>query len=263
MPATPFAIAQVSVNGAAAASGGIDVPSAATLQFSGVSTVGWKQQRWELYEYPEGFATPSGWALAADGTIFSTDVLPTLVTLPASSVLWGPWSLRLKVNEAVSDDTTKVPNLTDVGTICNMLSPKGQRMIAALEGTQFCTPTTRGKSWVRTLQRNQIIVEAQLGAGGGGASLPKRRTRRTATGASNITVADDLVEVTAAAAPQTLPNTPSDGHEYEVCNNTFGNNDVNGGGHNFNITGTGVVTLVPKQSMVFTYSAGSAMWLAS
>jgi hypothetical protein len=220
MPLTPpYALAQVSVNGGAAVSGGTDVPSAATLQFSGVSTVGWNQQRWEFYEYPEGFATPAGWALAADGTIFSTDVLPSLVTLPANTVLWGPWSLRLKVNEAVSNNASAIPNLTDVGTICNMLSPKGQRMIAALEGTQFCTPTTQAKAWVRTHQRNQRTIETLLGGGASVAvpaltidwSLSGVYTKALAAGANAFTFANAtdgqtiVVALTGAASTVTWP----------------------------------------------------------
>jgi hypothetical protein len=166
MPATPYAKLLVSVNGGALTSGGIDVPSGATLQFSGESTVGWKQQRYELYEYPEGFATPIGWTLAADGTLFyASTAVPPLVTLPPNYTLWGPWSPRLKINEAIDDNATTIPNLIDETTICNMLSPRGQRMIAALEGVQFCTPTTLQKRWVRTLQRNQRILEGTLPLG--------------------------------------------------------------------------------------------------
>lgn len=163
MPTPPYAALTVAVNGGAPTSGGVDVPSAATLQFGALSTVGWKQQRYEIYEYPEGFATPAGWTLAADGTIFyATTPTPPLVTLPANTLLWGPWSSRLKINEAIDDNATTVPNLVDESTILQMLSPRGQRMIAALEGTQFCTSTTLQKRWVRTIQRNQRVLEAFL-----------------------------------------------------------------------------------------------------
>lgn len=257
----PYAQAQVSVNGGAASSGGIDVPSAATLQFSGVSTVGWAQQQWTLYEYPEGFATPAGWTLAADGTIFSTAVLPALITLPANTVHWGPWSMRLQINEALSNNATTVPNLTDVATICHMLSPKGQRMIAALEGTQFCTSTTLQKAWVRTLQRNQIICEALLG--GGGATLPVTRTIRRTAGSTSITTADDLVIVTVAGQVQTLPGTPSDGHTYSVKNKTTGNNQVYGGLNTIDASGAALMTLGPNQTVTLTWDATDTIWVAT
>lgn len=173
MPSSPYAKALVSVNGAGNTSGGVDVASAATLQFSGESTVGWRQQRWEIYEYPEGFATPGSWTLGADGTIYSTSVTPALVTLPANTALWGPWAVRLKINEAIDDNATVVPNLTDETTICNMLSPLGQRMLAALEGVQFCTATTLQKAWVRSLQRNGITIEALLAGTGATSPNPK------------------------------------------------------------------------------------------
>lgn len=100
-------------------------------------------------------------------------------------------------------------------------------------------------------------------AAGGGATLPKTRTRRATAIASTITTADDLVEVTAASATQTLPASPSDGHEYEVCNNCSSSNVVNGGGHNINATAAATMTLAPFQSVTFSYSSASTAWLAS
>lgn len=171
MPATPYAKLLVSVNGGAATSGGVDAPSAATLQFSAESIVGWTQQQYEIYEYPEGFATPAGWTLRADGVIYyASSATPPLVTLPANAVLWGPWSVRLKINESLDDDDTAVPNLVDETTIVHMASPHALRMVAALEGTQFCTSTTLHKRWVRTLQRSLIAIETLLGSGAAGGS---------------------------------------------------------------------------------------------
>jgi hypothetical protein len=100
-------------------------------------------------------------------------------------------------------------------------------------------------------------------AAGGGSALPKTRTRRSAASASTVTTADDLIEVIAPANPITLPASPSDGHEYEVKNNTSGNNNVLGNGHNFDVTGTATFVLAPQQSTTFTYSSGSAMWLTT
>lgn len=149
----------VSVNGGAPQSGGIDVPSAATIQLSAASIVGWKQQRWEIYDYPEGFATPSGWTLQGDGTIVSTDVAPTLITLPDHGVIWGPWGFRLVIDGAVANSAIVIGELVDFATAIHMASPSGQRKPMALEGTQFCTATTLHKKWVRTLQRMMDALE--------------------------------------------------------------------------------------------------------
>lgn len=167
MPSPPYAKILVSVNSAGNVSGGIDVPSAATIRLRGESVIGWLQQRWEFYEYPEGWATPAGWTLDADGRIYTNDVNPTDVTLPANTILWGPWGLRLLINEQVSDDQNRFETLIDESTALHMASPFGSRMVMALETTQFCTPTTKHKAWVRTLQRMIKIIDALIGTGGG------------------------------------------------------------------------------------------------
>src|SRR5688572_24844570 len=101
MPTPPYAKVLVSVNGGATVSGGIEVPSGATIQLSGENVSYWSQQRWEIYEYPEGWATPSGWSAAENGTIFSTSVTPAAFTLPANTALWGKWFIRLAINKQV------------------------------------------------------------------------------------------------------------------------------------------------------------------
>lgn len=191
MPATPYAKLLISVNGGGPVSGGVDVPSAATIQLSAESTVGWKQQRWEIYDYPEGFATPASWTLAADGTIFTTDPVPALITLPANTELWGPWGFRLVIDEAVVDDDTQIEGLIDEATAIHMASPGGLRKPMAFEDTQFCTPTTLHKKWVRTLQRVLDAIE-DGGVGGGG---PEGVTSPEAHDATGDGVADDNAEI--------------------------------------------------------------------
>jgi hypothetical protein len=149
----------VSVNGGANQEGGVEVPSGAVIDFVPASTVGWLRQRWEFVDYPEGWATPAGWSLAADGTIYSTDVDPTNVTLPASSVLWGKWMLRLRVNEQIDTDQEVIEGLIDETTALSMLSPAGLRDGGARETSQFCTATTLAKQWARDYQRNLRKLE--------------------------------------------------------------------------------------------------------
>lgn len=164
MPTPPYAKVLTSISGDTAV-GGVRAPVAgsSTVQFSGESTVGWTQQRWELYAYPVGFTAPAGWTL--DGStqiIYSTAVTPPSFTLPAAATRWGKWMVRLLVNEGVSNSQA-VATLKDESAGVSVLSPKGQVDTAALEAAQF--DAFRG--WVADYQRNLRIIEPQLGGGGG------------------------------------------------------------------------------------------------
>lgn len=164
MPTPPYAKVLTSIAGDTAV-GGVRAPVAgsSSVQFSGESTVGWTQQRWELYAYPAGFTAPAGWTL--DGStqiIYSTAVTPPSFTLPAAATRWGKWLIRLLVNEGVSNSQA-VASLKDETAGVSVLSPKGQVDTAALEAAQF--DAFRG--WVADYQRNLRIIEPQLGGGGG------------------------------------------------------------------------------------------------
>lgn len=169
---TPYAKVLVSVNGGANQSGGLEVPSGATLTFTPESIEGWEQAKWEFTDYPEGWATPAGWTLAADGTIFYAGYTPPPVTLPASTALWGVWMFRLRVNEQVTDDKNVLPDLLDTTTCFSMLSPSGLRGIGAREGDQFTTASTRLKRWLRSFQRDLVVLENLLGAAGVALATP-------------------------------------------------------------------------------------------
>lgn len=153
---------QVSVNGAPPVRGGVEVPSGATLAFSGVNAAGWERARYEIIDYPEGWGVPAGWSQEADGTIVSTDFIPTTITLPANTVRWGKWYPRLLVNDQIDESKTRLQNgeLFDDTCMISMLSPKGQRDVCALEGDHFTTSTTRVKKWARDIQRNLRAIEA-------------------------------------------------------------------------------------------------------
>lgn len=157
----------ISVNGGGPQTGGIDVPGGATIDFVPVSTVGWKRVRWEIIDYPEGWATPAGWTLAASGMIYSTAIpYPPQITLPAASALFGVWMPRLLVNEQIDTDQNILPGLLcDTNAFC-VLSPLGLRDIGAREEEHFTTPTTRIKKWLRTYQQNLRTIES-AGLGGG------------------------------------------------------------------------------------------------
>lgn len=160
---TPYAKVLVSVNGGANTSGGLDVPSGALLTFTPESIVGWERAVWEFYDYPEGWATPAGWSLGADGIISYAGYTPPPITLPANTTLWGVWMLRLRVNAQALDDTKRIADLLDDTTCFSMLSPKGLRDIGARERAQYTTSTTRIKGWLRSFQRSLRTIESQLG----------------------------------------------------------------------------------------------------
>jgi hypothetical protein len=135
------------VNSGGNTSGGLTVPSAATIALSPGSIAGWASAPlWEIYDYPSGWATPSGWTLAASGVIFSTANTPPSITLPANTVQWGKWAIRLTVN-GNADPTNK--NLVDETTILSMVSPNtGMPAVAFNEGSQFGTL----RQWVGALK---------------------------------------------------------------------------------------------------------------
>lgn len=154
----------VTVNGGSNQSAGIDVPSAATIAFVPASTAGWLRARWEIYDYPEGWSTPAGWSLAADGTVFYSGFTPPSFTMPSADDLWGVWMLRCLVNEQidVGGDVAVASNenLLDDNNALSLLSPSGLRDMGARELAHFTTSMTRIKGWLRSWQRNLRAIES-------------------------------------------------------------------------------------------------------
>ncbi len=116
---TPAVKLLVSVNGAGTTSGLVAAAFTDTLQFSIESSTGIAAFRYEIAEYPAGFATPSGWTLDSDsGAIYSTSATPSLVTLPASP-LWGKWVMRLRgydqYNRVIGTDETTIVEIVSPG----------------------------------------------------------------------------------------------------------------------------------------------------
>jgi hypothetical protein len=187
---TPYAKILVSVNGAGPASGGIEVPSEATIAFTAESTVGWLRARWEIVDYPEGFTAPDGWSTDDDGTIFYLGFDPPSFDLPVAAVRWGKWYPRLILNEQMDNDQVVLDEgrLIDETTMLSMLSPGGLRDICAREQQHFTTVGTRIKSWLRALQQNLRVLEGGGGGGGGdavifdgGVTAQNLRTNRAAS----------------------------------------------------------------------------------
>lgn len=104
MPTVPYALTQTSISAGAPATGfRTPVAGAATVQISGVNTASWTSVSYELFQYPPGWPTPSGWTLLPNGLIVSVDTTPVLITLEAASVRWGKWLGRTRVNNGVKN----------------------------------------------------------------------------------------------------------------------------------------------------------------
>lgn len=165
MPTAAYAKLLVSRNGGALASGAIVVAYSDTIQLRGESIAGWERQRWEIFDYPpSGFATPSGWTLdTTTKVIFSTAVEPPVFSLPANTY-WGKWGLRLRVNEATTDDHAD-GSLTDQSTQLEIVASSGLHDIGSGETNQKGNPG----DWNYDNKLNLRIIDAGLsGAGGGG-----------------------------------------------------------------------------------------------
>lgn len=156
----------VSLNGGANQSGGVDAASLDTVSLVPASTVGWLRARWEIYDYPEGWAAPAGWSTAASGTIFYDGITPPDFDLPDNAVLWGVWMLRCLINEQIDTSEQELDGLIDDDNAICVLSPFGLRDLGARELAHFTTSTTRIKGWLRSYQRNLRTIEG-AGLGGG------------------------------------------------------------------------------------------------
>ena len=173
----PYALAQVSIAAEPAVTGGQVVAGGATVAFTGVSTQGWVTALWELYDYPAGWATPSGWTLMTTGVIQYTgsnaSPNPPSFALP-STATWGKWGLRLTVNNGV-DPTGTGPNpytgapnprMVDTTLALSMYSPHLLRDMFSGENAQF--GGTPNEQWVHDYKWNLRLIETFIASGGGG-----------------------------------------------------------------------------------------------
>lgn len=154
------ALFYITIDGGANQTSGVDATSSAAIAFVPASIVGWLRVRWEIVDYPEGWSAPAGWSTDTDGTIYTTDIMPTGFTLPDNGELFGKWMFRLLVNEQIDRDDVVLEGLYyDDAAIC-LPSPSGLRDIGAREKNQFTSTTTRIKSWARDIQRNNRVIES-------------------------------------------------------------------------------------------------------
>lgn len=94
--------ATATLNGGAIQTGGITAAGGDVVRLRLASPVGVQSVRWEIYDYPPGFATPSGWTLdSSRGVLYSTAIEPSDITLGADDTdNFGKYMVRVAVNDA-------------------------------------------------------------------------------------------------------------------------------------------------------------------
>jgi hypothetical protein len=183
MATVPYARILMSVNGGAYSAGARTVPSGATIAVKGESIAGWNDGvAWEIFGIPPNndhtaWSGPGAgdWTYdAVAGVWRSTSITPATFVLPADSVIWGKWILRLVVNNGVDPNTGKgkqydpagnlLPNqVIDISGGWSVLSPNaGLVDVSPQEGEQFNI-----LSYIRELQFTLRTIDMGIGGSGG------------------------------------------------------------------------------------------------
>jgi len=163
MPATHRL--RVRLNAGAWQTGGVTAALGDTVALSPDNTVGVTSYRYEIYDYPPGFACPAGWSTDANSVYYSTAATPPDFTLDA--VEWGKYALRLTVDGGLSEvivgKTTRVqadPLLIDEETAISVPSGLGVVGLMQRETTQF-----GGVDWTRQVNNDlRRVASATEGA---------------------------------------------------------------------------------------------------
>ncbi len=203
MSTTPYARLLVSLNGRAAAAGGIEAAASDDVDFVYESTIGWPSSPapyLEIYEAPVGWApVPStGW-IATDGggwKYYGTTPPPTIAAPDAAH--FGKVAAQLVVGGGLKDGVLS-SDMTSGATVLVRSAVVGLEGKAFRETTEF--DAVRG--WVGADQRDARLVEAALA---GGIGVP---TSRTITAGAGLTgggslAADRTLDVAAADASITV-----------------------------------------------------------
>lgn len=164
MPVVPYALAKASVNGGAASTGGLTGTSGQSVQLSAdaAATLGASAYKWELYDYPEGYAQPSGWSTASDGSYYYLGATPPVFNLPTLP-LWGKVMIRLTVNDGdpkISGNDAL--DMMDTATAVQTLSSNGLEDIAFDEVNQFNAGDDVARGWIGALRRTLRTIDGLL-----------------------------------------------------------------------------------------------------
>lgn len=168
MTTTPYAKALMSIDGGALVSGAQTLAGGNVIQLQGESTVNWQDQIWQIYEYPPGYALPTGWT-NNNGMYESSLVSPPPFTIDLKAVRWGKYLIRLVVNHGLLAGVYAGPGssqpLVDISTAIKTRSPNlALDDIAYQETNQFDSV----RQWIGELKATLRSIDAAGGGGGGG-----------------------------------------------------------------------------------------------
>lgn len=155
----PVALLQVSLAGAPPVTGVVPTTTGTSVQPSGISTVGWQQQKFEIYDYPVGFSCPSGWSTDTVGVYFYA---VSASAPPFTPNVWGKYMLRLTVNNGLNGNGQNDPTLVDV--TCLLDIPSSVLVFHDI-GFGETNQVSRLKQWLGTYQANLRIIDAAIGGG--------------------------------------------------------------------------------------------------
>lgn len=191
---------QAALNGGSPHTGAITASLNDVVQLSGVSTVGWTQQRFEIVSYPDTFPTPSGWTKDSQtGVIFyAASAIPPTFTM----TLWGKYMLRLIVNNGLTGGAND-PTLTYEDTAISILSPNLHLLDTGYdEANQFSS----FKQWVESIQANWRVIETAYSTFATGLynSTPAAVSTSGAVGVSTLAARGDHVHAITFATVQTI-----------------------------------------------------------
>lgn len=150
MPSTPYAKLLASIDGGANQSGGLTVSSSAVVQLKAESKADWGSPAtvWSIYSYPDGFALPTDWTEADDGSYTWTGSSDPPVFTPDVT---GKYMLRLLVKG------NSLPDCLDESTALCVETTRGLRSIGYNESSQF--GGTR-EQWVVDLRSDLKILDS-------------------------------------------------------------------------------------------------------
>jgi hypothetical protein len=157
MPAAANATLLLSLNGGAPTRGGITSSVGTTVQLSAQSQIGWTSQKWQITDYPPGFAQPAGWSTdPVSGAYFFTGLFPPSFSLS----LWGKYLFTLIVNGGLTSGAVD-PTLTDTSTAISVPEPTmGLLDTAYRESNQFDAI----RQWVGAMKVNWRTIATRIGA---------------------------------------------------------------------------------------------------
>lgn len=164
MSGTPYARLLVSLNGGAAAAGGIEAAASDDVDFVYESTIGWPSSPapyLEIYEAPVGWSpVPStGW-VATDGggwKYYGTTPPPTIAAPDAAH--FGKVACQLVVGGGLKDGVLSA-DMTSGATILVRSASVGLESVAWRESTEFDAV----RAWIGAIQRDIRLLETSLSA---------------------------------------------------------------------------------------------------